>query len=105
MTKDKFQAVLYVTLATCGVDILNIDYENEVITVAIPEKSHMYEMEDSKVHNPNDLAVSIKDRIRDLGIFGDPKVKYKTKPINWTKEMQDEATSKVMKEMFGGTVV
>ena len=71
-----------------GVDILKFDPENGELIIELPEKSFAYNTE--KIKSGEDYVKRLKEILIELGILlKDSKIKYRTKPIEWTKEMGD----------------
>ena len=74
-----------------GIEIVNYDPDKVILTCTLPEDSYEYHLEDVQIHNPDDYIRSIKQKLIDvIGFPSQLKIRYKTRPIYWTKEMSDK---------------
>lgn len=71
-----------------GIDIDDVDFDNHILTIAIPKDSYDFHDPRNKItHNPESFAKRIKQVFIEMGIFpSDCKVRYRVKDIVWTKK-------------------
>ena len=80
-----------------GIEIIDLDLDNHILTISVPEKSYEYEKPESKIRSAEDYARRLKTVFTEMGIFPsekESKIRFTTRPIYWTKEMGDENFNK-----------
>lgn len=103
LTKAIYQGMIGSMLET-GVSIDKLDTDKQILCITLPQHSYFYEMS-SAIKCAEDYARRIKETWIEMGIFSEGcKVLYKTKDINWTKEMGKENFNNNIDKVLRGVI-